>query len=92
MEARREGRSLRRGPARQPRRADAVPRDEVAGMNIIETMNDPVLFEPWFRGPSWDAWRTVLKGTLALPMSEAERATFHTLAGRDPPAQPARFF
>ena len=59
-------------------------------MNIIETMNDPQLFEPWFKGASWDAWRTVLKASAALPLSKAETKLFRKLAGRSPPRRPIR--
>src|SRR5260370_8322997 len=59
-------------------------------MNIIETLADPRLFQPWFTGRSWDAWQTVLKGAFALPMSKKERALFRTLADRNPPKKKAR--
>jgi hypothetical protein len=59
-------------------------------MNIVECMDDPVLFEPWFKGSSWDAWRAVLKGAYALPLSESEFAQFHQLTERAPPKKPAR--
>jgi hypothetical protein len=59
-------------------------------MNILETMGDPLLFGPWFQGTSWDAWRCVLKATAALPMTEAEVATFRSLADRDPLAERVR--
>jgi hypothetical protein len=59
-------------------------------MNVLETMGDPQLFEPWFRGETWDNWRTVLRGAFALPMSDDERATFRSLAEREPPATPVR--
>src|SRR5262249_13083231 len=53
-------------------------------------MNDPALFEPWFCGASWDAWRIVLRAMAALPMTEVECATFRALAGRDPAGGPVR--
>jgi hypothetical protein len=59
-------------------------------VNIIDTMTDAELFEPWFAGPSWGAWQCVLKGAFALPMSEDERALFRTLANRDPPTKQVR--
>jgi hypothetical protein len=59
--------------------------------SIIDTFTDPVLFEPWFRGESWDGWRTVLKAMDALPMSEGEIAFFKSIAGgRNPPKHPVR--
>ena len=59
-------------------------------MNIVETMADAELFEPWFAGPSWFAWRVALKAAYALPMSKAERNVFRTIAGREPPKKPVR--
>jgi hypothetical protein len=59
-------------------------------LDIVAAMNSKLLFANWFKGSSWDNWRTVLKGAFALPMSEAERAFFRTVAERDPPAKPAR--
>jgi hypothetical protein len=56
-------------------------------IDIVRTMDDPNLFGPWFKGPSWDGWRTVLKGAYGLPMSEAEIAFFRSIADRDPPAR-----
>ena len=59
-------------------------------MNIVETMADVQLFEPWFAGSSWSAWRVALKGAYALPMTKAERNMFRTVAGREPPKKPVR--
>jgi hypothetical protein len=51
---------------------------------IIEAVD--TLFEPWFRGPSWDNWRSVLKATAALPMSPDEIDFFKSVSGgREPP-------
>jgi hypothetical protein len=58
--------------------------------NIIRNLDDPALFQPWFSGDSWNAWRSVLKGAFALPMTPEELATFKLLADRDPPAAPVR--
>jgi phage terminase large subunit-like protein len=44
-------------------------------------MTDPRLLGPSFSGSSWDTWRSVLKATFAEPMTEAEVATFNTVAG-----------
>jgi hypothetical protein len=59
-------------------------------MNIVEALDHPKFFAPWFAGPSWDAWRAVLKGAFALKMTEAETATFRALAERDPPTEQVR--
>jgi hypothetical protein len=54
-------------------------------MDIVQTIADPNLFQPWFAGGSWANWRTVLKGIFALPMTETERDFFRTIAQREPP-------
>ena len=59
-------------------------------MNLIEAFDDKRIFEPWFRGPSWDLWRAVLKAAHALPMSEAEIALFRSVADREPPRKRSR--
>src|SRR5215470_2846023 len=59
-------------------------------INIVSAMNHPGLFGPWFPGASWDHWRTVLKAAFALPMTEAERGFFHSVAERDPPTKQVR--
>jgi hypothetical protein len=59
-------------------------------LDIVSAMDDEALFAPWFRGPSWDGWRAVLKGAFALPMSEEELAFFRQVAERDPPQKRVR--
>jgi hypothetical protein len=59
-------------------------------LSIVESMDDPGLFQPWFRGPTWNGWRTVLKAAYALPMNDVERAFFRTVAERDPPKKRVR--
>jgi hypothetical protein len=59
-------------------------------VNILETLADLELFQPWFAGPSWNAWATVLKGAFGLKMSKKERTLFRILADRDPPKKKAR--
>jgi len=65
-------------------------RSDPGMINIIEAMDDPALFKPWFAGETWDGWRTVLKAAYALPMSEEETDFFRTIAERDPPTKPVR--
>jgi hypothetical protein len=57
---------------------------------IVDSMSDPALFEPWFRGPSWNAWRAILKAAFALPMSPEEITLFRSVAERDPPSEPVK--
>ena len=59
-------------------------------ISLVDAMSSPLSFEPWFHGESWNGWHTVLKGVYGLPMTEAERAFFRTVADRDPPKQPVR--
>jgi hypothetical protein len=59
-------------------------------LDIVAAMNSRLFFADWFKGPSWNNWRTVLKGAYALSMSKAERAFFRTVAERDPPTKPVR--
>jgi hypothetical protein len=62
-------------------------------MNIVEAMNDPGLFQPWFEGESWNGWRSVLKAAFALPMTTDEVSFFKSVAGdRDLPKQRVREF
>jgi hypothetical protein len=70
--------------AQRPRPAHHAP------PTIVQAMNDPGLFQPWFAGPSWDAWRTVLKAAFALPLNDAERGFFRSIADREPPMQRVR--
>jgi hypothetical protein len=66
-------------------RAPAEP-----SLNIIAMLDDERLFKPYFRGESWNGWRTVLKAIFALPMTENERAFFRTIADREPPRMVVR--
>jgi hypothetical protein len=59
-------------------------------LSIIDTMDDPQCFEPWFRGSTWWGWRCILKGAYALPMDEEETAFFRNVADRDPPSEPVK--
>ena len=51
-------------------------------MNIIDVMNDEEAFAPWFEGPSWDAWRIILRAAYCLPMTPQELITFGELVSR----------
>jgi len=65
-------------------RKPAKPSTVAADLDIVRAINHPELFEPWFRGATWDGWRTVLKAAYALPMTPAEVDFFRTVAERDP--------
>lgn len=71
--------------------APAKPRPAKPALTIINALDDPALFQPWFRGPSWDGWRTILKAAFAIPLNAAELEFFHSVAGdRDPPKTQVR--
>jgi phage terminase large subunit-like protein len=59
-------------------------------LSIIDALDDAALFRPWFEGPTWYPWRTILKGIYALPMSGEERAFFRSVADREPPTEPCK--
>jgi hypothetical protein len=60
-------------------------------VNILDVMQDEEVFGPWFSGSSWGAWKVILKGANALPMTDDELHTFRELAGgRNPPAKRVR--
>jgi hypothetical protein len=56
-------------------------------LSIIDTLDDPTLFAPWFPGPSWDAWRVILKAAFCIPLNDGELEIFHALAGDRPPPE-----
>jgi hypothetical protein len=59
--------------------------------NIIMALNDPKLFEPSFRGASWNGWKVVLRAAYGLPLDAGELAFFKSIAGdREPPTAPVR--
>jgi hypothetical protein len=45
--------------------------------NIVEAMSDRRLFEPWFRGRSWDGWKAMLKAAHGIPMQPEEIKLLH---------------
>jgi hypothetical protein len=49
---------------------------------ILDAMSDQNLFGRWFRGPSWDAWRTLLAALFGLPMTPEMTETFKSFTGR----------
>ena len=59
-------------------------------IDVVEALEDPNLFGPWFAGPSWATWRAVLKGAFCLPMEPEELALFRAVAQRDPPRRRVR--
>ena len=63
----------------------------MTALSIIDVMDAPNGFQPWFEGESWNAWKTVLKAAFALPMTPQELIMFGELAGgRAPPKRRVR--
>jgi hypothetical protein len=61
-------------------------------VNIIDALDDPDLFQPFFRGNSWGPWRSFLKALFAIPpakpeedaiLAEAEMAWYRAHTGRE---------
>jgi hypothetical protein len=59
-------------------------------MNVVDAISDENLLGPWFQGPSWSAWKAVLKGAFGMPLTPDELVTFRELAQRDPPKKRVR--
>ena len=60
-------------------------------MNILQAIDDPNLFKPWFKNASWAGWRAWLAALFGLPMSPADLELFHDCTGRSvAPTAPAR--
>lgn len=51
-------------------------------ITILDAMDDPKLFGPWFRGDSWDAWRAFLAALFGLPMSPEQLEVYRKHTGR----------
>jgi phage terminase large subunit-like protein len=62
------------------------------GPTILETMEDPALFGPWFTpGAPWRSWRAFLAALFGLPLSEPLRMLYQAHTGRTtPPTTSAR--
>jgi hypothetical protein len=57
--------------------------------NIISAMDGR--FADWFPGDTWHAWKAILKGAYALPMTDDKLAFFGDVAGgRQPPKKRVR--
>jgi hypothetical protein len=57
-------------------------------MNILQAIDDPALFAPWFRDrATWAAWRTFLAALFGLPMTGDQLEFYRERTGRaDVPA------
>jgi hypothetical protein len=64
---------------------------EKKALTILNAMQDPVLFGPWFKGNSWDAWRSFLGALFGLPMNKVALESYREHTGRyNAPESPAR--
>jgi hypothetical protein len=55
-------------------------------LSIIDVCQDPDLFGPWFKGPTWTAWFVFLRVLFGLPLDEAGLQLFRTCTGRSAPS------
>jgi hypothetical protein len=51
-------------------------------MNILQALDDPQVFGPFFRGPSWLAWRVFLAVLFGLPLTSEQLALYQKFTGR----------
>jgi hypothetical protein len=52
-------------------------------LNILQAIDDPKLFAPWFRDKAtWAGWRTFLAALFGLPMLPEQLAFYHQCTGR----------
>jgi hypothetical protein len=58
---------------------------EAAGLSIIDAIDDPAVFGPWFQGSTWQGWRVILKAAFGLPLRGDELDFFREVAAREPP-------
>lgn len=61
-------------------------------MNLLQAIDDPHLFGPWFRHrETWAAWRVFIAALFGHGMTDDEIAVFRQCTGREhPPADPAK--
>lgn len=55
-------------------------------VNIIEAMDSPDWWGPWFARGDWSRWRVFLRALFGLSMSAAELAIYRECSGRSEPA------
>ena len=51
-------------------------------MNIIQALDDPQVFGPFFRGPTWVVWRVFLAVLFGLPLTPEQLALYTKHTGR----------
>lgn len=61
----------------------------MSNISIIEALEDPKVFGPFFKGSTWDSWKAFLAALFALPMTPEQLAIYRKHTGRTtPPAEP----
>lgn len=59
-------------------------------MNILQAIDDPALFAPWFRDKvTWSGWRAFLAAQFGLPMTSEQFAVYRECTGRTYPPDAA---
>ena len=59
--------------------------------SILDAIDDPQLFAPWFKSGTWDTWRAWLACLFGLPMTAEQLELFRQCTGRSvAPTAPAR--
>ena len=53
-----------------------------SSVDILTALDDPKVFAPFFRSPSWDRWRVFLAALSGLPLSAPEMEVFRHHTGR----------
>jgi hypothetical protein len=58
-------------------------------MNILDALDDPMVFGAFFRAGTWETWRAFLAALFGLPMSDEQLAIYRRFTGRStPPTEP----
>jgi hypothetical protein len=60
------------------------------GISFVQAFDDPNIFGPYFKGPSWNGWRAVLKAVRGVALNDEELRFFRSVADRDPPKRRVR--
>jgi hypothetical protein len=59
----------------------------IATTSILDTIDHPQLFAPWFRKAStWAGWRVFLAVLFGLPLAEGDHGVFQRCTGLDAPS------
>jgi hypothetical protein len=58
-------------------------------MTLLDALDDPKVFAPFFKGPTWDAWGAFLCALFALPMTNEQLSIYNKHTGRSTPPNTA---